>query len=94
MNGHIRAVIEFARAAIDAEYLTPAGVINLIGLFILFIVIVVLGLADLWQALVRTWNKGYETGLPSPLSCGILFATVLLLCTLIVGLLYRRAERP
>jgi hypothetical protein len=84
------AVIEFARHALRAEFLTPAGVINLVSLFSFFVLILSLGLLDVIQAIVRTWDSSYTTGSESfLLLCG-LYALVMLLCVLIVGLLTRR----
>jgi hypothetical protein len=90
MSG-LKDVTEFARHAFRAEFLTPAGIINLIWQVCVLTVVVVLGLADLWQAIARTWNSHYTTHLPSFLVLLPIWGGIMLACVLIVGLLTRRS---
>ena len=73
MKAQFAAALAFARDVLKAEGLTSAGRANLITIFGALIVTIGAGLGDVWQALVRTWNSEYETGLPSVLTFFLLF---------------------
>jgi hypothetical protein len=85
-----RAVIEFARQVLRAEFLTPGGVINLVGVFTTFVLTLAVGLADLAQVVIRTWDSHYETGIPSILWFLGGHLLLILVCTVIVMLLYEK----
>jgi hypothetical protein len=89
MVGATRAVREFAREALRSEFLTPAGVINLIGLFAVFVLLLAAEATGAWEALVRTLDSSYRAGGPSFFWLLLTFVGTLLACVLIVGLLTR-----
>lgn len=84
------AVIQFARHALRAEFLTPAGVINLVSLFSVFILILSLSILDIIQALVRIWDASYTTASDSLMWLVALYLGAMLLCVFIVGLVTPR----
>lgn len=87
---HGKQVIEFVRTIIDAEWMTPPGVVNLVGVFTTFLIVLAAGLGDLAQIIVRTWNDDYETGLPSIFWFIGIHLLVFVGCTLLMALLYGR----
>jgi hypothetical protein len=77
----------FARRALEAERLTPAGRINLLGLFGVFLIISGSAILDLAQPVGRLWDPAYDAGGPSLVLLLVVFGVLLLLCVVIVGLL-------
>jgi ABC-type arginine transport system permease subunit len=87
------ALREIARDALRAEFMTPAGVVNLLGLLAALILVIAVGASDLFQAVIRTFESGYSTGLPSVVVLLILYFAAMLLCVIILGLLARPRNR-
>jgi flagellar biosynthesis protein FlhB len=85
----LRLILDFAREAFRAEFMTPAGVINVILVFLCFVLVSAMGLGDAWQILVRTVKADYESGMPAFAWLLLEFALIGLACVLIVGLLTR-----
>lgn len=86
MKDQLAAALAFAREVLRAEGLTAAGRVNLITVFGALIVTIGAGLLDVWQALVRTWNSDYETGLPPVLTLFVLFLVAGFLCVVVLAL--------
>jgi hypothetical protein len=70
--------------------MTPAGVLNALWMFMTFLLVSAIGLADLYQAAVRTVNDEYESGLPSFIWVLLVYGGLNLACVVTVGLLTRR----
>jgi hypothetical protein len=90
LNARLQAVTEFARRALEAERLTAAGRVNVLGMFGLFLIIAGGALLDLAQVIGRIFDSDYETGGPSLVALLAEFGGLVLLCTVIVGLLDSR----
>ena len=82
----VNAVINFAREAVRAEVMTPTGILNAIWILVVLVLVSVVGLADLYQVVVRTWITDYESGLPSFLWMLLTAGGLTLACIVIVGL--------
>jgi hypothetical protein len=86
----LRDLTEFARHAFRAEFLTAAGVINIVWQACILVLVGTLGVTDIWQAIARTWNPSYSTGLPSLIVVIPVWGGIMLACIFIVGLLTPR----
>jgi len=87
----LREILDFARHALRAERLTPAGVLNLVGLLAALGITLSIGILDLFQALVRIFVRDYSAGLPTLEVMFLLYILCMTLCVVIVGLLTRRS---
>ena len=67
--------------------MTPPGIVNLVTVLGGLAVVLTMGITDAWQALVRTWDSSYRTGLPSTLDLFLIYALLAILCVLILTLL-------
>jgi hypothetical protein len=85
----LQLILGFAREAFRAEFMTPAGVVNVILVFLCFVLVSAMGLGDVWQVLVRTVKADYVSGMPAFQWLLLEFALIGLACVFIVGLLTR-----
>jgi hypothetical protein len=67
--------------------MTPAGVVNLVGLIGALIVVLTAGLTDGLQALVRIAEPTYSAGLPSAAALLSLYLVCLIVCVALLALL-------
>ena len=89
MIGEIaRAVLEFAKDALRAEGMSPAGRVNLVGMVLGFLLLAGIGSLDLLQAVVRTFRPHYHHGVPFE-ELFWMFLIYLAVCAFIGGLFAR-----
>lgn len=91
MKERLRLAAAFARRALEAERITAAGRINLLGLFGVFVIISGSAIFDVIQPVGRLFDSKYESGSPSLVALLLIFGGLLILCVLIVGLLDDRS---
>ena len=85
MSEWLRTTADLALEAIKREGVTPAGRVNIVVLLLALAATVTAGLTDLIQAVVRIFNSGYSTGLPSFLSMLVAVLVTLLACVAILA---------
>jgi hypothetical protein len=85
----LKEVTSFARAAFKAEFMTPAGVLNALWMFMTFVLVSGAALGGLYQEIVRATRGEYESGPPAFIWLLVVYGFLSFVCIGIVGFLTR-----
>jgi len=91
-NGIRHAVSDVVRFAARSEFMTPAGLLNLVGMCFAVIGSGLLGLSGVIEPIVRIKMKSYRSGV-SVLALLVVLVLYFLACVVVVGLLDRSRGR-
>lgn len=80
-----RKVLGLVKLAVEAEGLTGAGRVNLVGLVLMFLLASAVIAGDLVQGVVRAFRPTFSVGTPTVTLVIVIFAGFLAFCVLILA---------